>query len=281
MLFTNNNNIRSTNKQIFANFNNQNQNDPSLITPIDRVMGSDDDPAIKFLGIYIDPKLNFKYHTGKILKKISSALFFIRNAKHLLDTKSLTALYYSLVHCHLIYGILIWSVCSQGIINDLFKIQKKAIRLLHGAPFNSHTESLFKKSKILPLPKLINYFKLQFMQQYVQGLLPISFINTWTTNADRLALRGFGGPGTYLLRNSNDLHIPMPQFNSIERHPYFSLPRLWSEFNDHSIKHIREKTEFNFKLKEYFLNQLDSNFTCTRLFCPHCSSIVNSNVTDS
>ncbi len=281
IIFTNNNEARSTENQIYVNFNNKDENDPLLITPISRVSGQGEDSAIKFLGIYIDPKLNFKFHTNKILKKISSALYFMRKARHLLDEKSLTAIYYSLIHCHLIYGIQIWSTCNLGIINNLFKIQKKAIRLIHGAPYNSHTESLFKKSRILPLPKLIEYFNIQFMQKFVHGLLPNSFVNTWTSNVERHALRGFGGTGSYILRNSEDLYIPRSQISSLDRHPYFLLPRLWTNFTEHSIKHIRDKTEFNFKLKEYLLNQLNSNYVCTRLFCPHCSTIVSNNETDS
>ena len=129
ILFTNNNAVRLTDKQILVNYNNPGEHDPSLIIPISRVMGTDEDPAIKFLGLFIDPKLTYKYHASKICKKISSSLYFMRNAKNILDTKSMLALYYSLVQCHLIYGIQIWSLSNQGVINNLFKLQKKQLDL--------------------------------------------------------------------------------------------------------------------------------------------------------
>ena len=50
---------------------------------------------------------------------------------------------------------------------------------MNNAKYNSHTESLFKECKILPLPSLIVFFKLQFMQQYVRGHLPVSFNDVW------------------------------------------------------------------------------------------------------
>ena len=52
---------------------------------------------------------------------------------------------------------------------------------MNNAKYNtgSHTESLFKECKILPLPSLIEFFKLQFMQQYVGGHLPVSFNDVW------------------------------------------------------------------------------------------------------
>ncbi len=40
-----------------------------------------------------------------------------------------------------------------------------AIRPICDAAYNAHTEPLFKKSAILPLPYLCEYFKVQFMQK--------------------------------------------------------------------------------------------------------------------
>ncbi len=95
------------------------------------------------------------YHISTIRKKISSSLYFMRSARNILSKKSLTSIYYSLIHSHLIYGIQVWSSCNNDYINGLFKLQKKAIRIIHSLPYNGHTESYFKKSNILPLPKLI------------------------------------------------------------------------------------------------------------------------------
>ena len=83
-------------------------------------------------------------------------------------------LYYSIFHCHLIYAVTIWSCLHSGPINDLFKLQKTAIRLISGSSYNSHTEPLFKKLKILPLPDLVAFSKVQFMQRFSQKMLPSS-----------------------------------------------------------------------------------------------------------
>ncbi len=119
---------------------------------MENVNNSSNEPFIKFLGLYIDPSFSFNFHAKQIHRKISSALYFMRTAKNILNTKALTSLYYSLIHSHLIYAIQIWSTCSQHLINNLFKLQKKAIRIIHNLRYNEHTESFFKISKILPLP---------------------------------------------------------------------------------------------------------------------------------
>ena len=106
ILFSNSPEAR--NNDLSLVINNHNLNEPfnlSNITPIARVLGNDADPAVKFLSIFIDPKLNFKFHVEKLLKKLSSALYFMRNARNLLSTKALKFIYYSIFHSHIIYGI--------------------------------------------------------------------------------------------------------------------------------------------------------------------------------
>jgi len=255
----------NTNRSIVLNYNNPGQNNPDLVHVLSRVTGSVEDPAIKFLGVYIDPNLNYKYHVQKIRQKLSSALYFMRTAKNLLDSKALTALYYSLFHSHLIYGIQVWSSCNQESSNILFKMQKKAIRIIHDLPYNGHTESFFKKSKILPLPDLVTFFSLQFMQQFTQSLLPSSFDNVWTNNA----MRDPSGR-RYQLRNDDDLYIPPARLVSTEKHPFHLFPKIWHNFNEHDIKIERAKPIFNFKLKKYFLQDLRDHVVCTRLLCPVC-----------
>ena len=48
--------------------------------------------------------------------------------------------------------------------------------------YNFHKEPLFKREDILPLPDLINFFKVQFMQRFSQNFLPASFDQVWIRN---------------------------------------------------------------------------------------------------
>ncbi len=79
---------------------------------------------MRFLGVFFDHQLNFKYHIGQIISKVSRALFIARTVKNILTPKALKSLYYSLIHCPLIYALPIWSVCNQQMQTELFKKQK-------------------------------------------------------------------------------------------------------------------------------------------------------------
>ena len=71
--------------EIFINKNNFNSEDPSLISPIEQITASSEVPAIKFLGVYLDPLLNFKFHISQLNTKILKALYFLRSSKNLLS----------------------------------------------------------------------------------------------------------------------------------------------------------------------------------------------------
>ncbi len=245
IVFTNSQTAKNYRGSVTINFNNNNKNNPDKIHQISCMYGNESGEPIRFLGMYFDPSLNFKYHINYLSKKLSSAIYFIRTAKNLLTPKALKSVYYSLFHSHLIYGIQSWSTASQDSINKIYKLQKKAIRLINNAAYNAHTEPLFKASKILPLPSLIEFFLLQLMQQYVQGFLPKQFNNIWITNQARINLAN-NGQHRYLLRNSNNLYIPFCRLTSVRKHPFFTIPKLWQDFNCPEIKIIRNKIEFNF-----------------------------------
>ena len=259
-------NRNSQTPELFFDFNplsDEFQN-PALKFPMTCVNDLEDQ-KIKFLGIFIDPFLTFKDHISHINSKISTGLYFIRSVRNILNEKSLRYLYFALVHSHLIYAIQIYSCTNENALKSIFIKQKNAIRIITNSKYNSHTEPLFKKSQILPFPKLCEFFKIQFMQRFIQNFLPSSFNNTWITNRIRRH-----DQAEIELRNDDALYIPFARNNAISRFPLTSFPKIWEEFPADNIKFIRNKLEFNSELKNHFLEQLNPTVVCTRLLCPSC-----------
>jgi hypothetical protein len=265
MLFTNSNVARSMNLEIVMNFNNVNENRADLIFPIERVTNNSSVPAIRFLGVYFDENLNFKYHISLLTSKLSKTLFIMRSVKNLLSERALKSVYYALFHSNLIYCIQVWSSTANSNISHITTMQKKAIRLILNQKYNAHSEPLFKKLEILPLPQLISFFNLQFMQQYTQGFLPISFNNVWLLNAER-----HREDFVLALRNRENLNVPFARLQSSTNQPLIKFPRMWAQFDNEDVKILRNKLEFNKELKKHFLKKLSANITCHRLLCPSC-----------
>ena len=273
ILFSNSNVAKGKEIKLNIDMNNENEKNPNLIKEIKRVTSNSDFPAVKFLGVLFDPDLNFKMQIRNISSKISKSLYILRRVKNILSEKALKTLYYSLIHCHLVYGIHIWSSTTVGVLNDIKVKQKNAIRTITLSKYNAHTLPLFKKLKILPLDSLIYFFRLQFMSKYVNGMLPISFNNVWVKRENWR-----GENFSITLRNSDDFYIPTALLSQTERQPYYLFPKLWCEFQNNDIKIIRNHVEFNVALKNYLLNELPVEVLCNRLFCPSCSILSDETV---
>jgi len=240
-----------------------------LLSGLERVRPDDKIPAIRFLGVFFDPNLNFNYHIQLLASKLSKTLYILRATKNFITQKSLRLVYFSLFHSHLIYCLPIWSCTTQANLNRIFQLQKSAIRILDSSRYNSHTEPLFKKHSILPFENLTIFFNLQIIFFYKNNKLPSSFNNMWEVNppidndnGERL--------GQMQLRPRGFFQHKFTRLAINDKFPLYNLTRLWNNFPDEIIKNFTSKKQFNSNLKRFFLNQLRENYTCNRLLCPTC-----------
>ena len=263
MLFTNQRNVQMP--TIFINFNNPGSN--TTVNPIVPMhcINTSEQPYIKFLGVFLDPQLNFKKHISYITSKLSKSLYFLRKTKNILNMRALKFIYYATMHSNLIYAIQAWSCTYDSLLLPLIKKQKAAVRIINNSSYNAHTEPIFKKLCILPFNSLCEFLKIQFMQRYLQGFLPQSFNDTWITNRIQR-----DGQAEIELRNEDRLYIPFARTNLIAKQPLISFPKMWESFPDGRIKFLRNKLEFNADLKKHFLEKLNDQVICNRLFCPSC-----------
>ena len=132
--------------------------------------------SCKFLGITLDESLSWRKQLSSINSKISKALFVIKQVKFSLPIESLHTLYFSLLHPHLTYGILAWGNAKNNLLQKTQTIQKRAMRTIYNKRYNSHTDPLFKESRILKISDLYQLEVMTFMHDITHGKLPISFV---------------------------------------------------------------------------------------------------------
>ena len=256
---------------LYINENNSSASNPNpdLIKPIDYVNNASEIPAIKFLGVYFDPNLNFKYHIQKLNEKLSRALFILRQCKKILTRSALKTLYYSIFHCHLIYGILIYSSSYEINLKSIEIKQKMAIRAVTDSHYIAHTGPLFKTMKILPFELLVQYFRVKFMYEFKLNIAPRSFFNMWKT-------RGNMSQGNIRLRNQEDYSIPFARLNLVNNLPLCTLPATWNAFfinNSFIVEQATSRFKFYKKMKRKLLDSIV--VACERLLCPSCDLNIN------
>ena len=254
--------IPGSNISLYLNNNNLNDvQNPDLLLKLSHVDHNSNPCAIKFLGTYFDTSLNFNYQIKTLTSKISSSLFLIKSAKKNLSEVSLKSLYYSMIHCHLLYGINIWSCASPSAIKPLVIKQKQAIRIVSASPFNAHTDPIFKQQRILPLKDLIELQRLNFMHNVTFNPLFENFKISWPTNAE------LNNPNH---RNHLDFYIPPAKTSTAKRLPLHTFPSSWNRLDNPSAKSIWKISLFNNIISTTMLNNLPESVICSRLGCPHC-----------
>ena len=75
-------------------------------TVISRIGNDCIEKTTKFLGMHLDENLSWKYHINEVNKKVSRALFSIKQVKKILPLHCLRTLYNALIQPHLSYGII-------------------------------------------------------------------------------------------------------------------------------------------------------------------------------
>ena len=124
----------------------------------------------KFLGTWIDDRLNWEVHVNKIFMKIKCGLGMLRRSKNLLTSKAKHLLYFGQVHSHLCYCLVVWgSMLSKQLLTKLTNAQRKAVALIDPS---KKIEELFRRYKILKVPDLIHLELCKLGYKLCHDLLP-------------------------------------------------------------------------------------------------------------
>ena len=122
----------------------------------------------KFLGVWLDDKLNFKKQYEEVKKKLEDTVKALICVRNLLNYKTKYLVYNALFKSHIEYcAITYMDKLTKTEIGTLLKIQKKAIRLLFNAKMNVHTKKLFQLSNIIQIDKIYQTEVKKFIYKYI------------------------------------------------------------------------------------------------------------------
>ena len=131
-----------------------------------------------FLGTIFDENLTWNQHTQKVANKISRTLGMLNRLKHTLPHTALKLLYNSLILPHLQYGILLWGFKH----NRIFKLQKRAMRIITCSKYNAHTTPIFKSLCLLKIEEIFKLSLLKFFWKLENKKLPSYFPGMFAPN---------------------------------------------------------------------------------------------------
>ena len=172
-----------------------------------RLWGATDDGPPPLLGVIIDSNLTWSHHINHISNKLSRICGVLSRLKHYVPVLILKIIYNSLFVFHLNYGITAWGFNVGPRIKTL---QKKAIRYISNAKYNSHTTPVFKNLQLLQAVDIFKLACFKFFYKCENRRIPDYFKNMFLTHDNtrrlkriRCAPQRFNKMETNLPNNSN------------------------------------------------------------------------------
>ena len=198
----------------------------------------------KFLGVHLDESISWSKHIEDVCLKISRAIGVLSRLRHFIPLNILIQLYNTLILPYISYCTIIWGNCSDSLINKVFILQKRAIRIITSSPPRTPSKPLFTKYNILTIHDI---FKLQiasFMYMYFTKKLPTVFNNLFTLNSNY---------HNYNTRQQMAIHIPLLKYKLSRQSINLYGPKLWHSIPP-DIKASTTLQTFKRKFKYFLIN---------------------------
>ena len=114
----------------------------------------------KYLGIFVDKKLTFKFHIEHVCKKLTNFCGIVWKARYVFSKQQMLRFYKAYVNPTITYGILIYGNTSQSHLTEIMKLQKRILRAFF---FKRRYESI---KEIMDENKLLTVFDLYFFEMF-------------------------------------------------------------------------------------------------------------------
>jgi hypothetical protein len=194
----------------------------------------------KFLGITIDENLTWKKQVENVCRSCSINIGVLNKVKMFLPTNTMYQLYCSLVLPYINYGLLLWGDSNKMLINKVYRLQKRALRIVSNSSYLSPSKPLFVKFNTLNIFDMYVKETSVFMFKYKHCLLPASFNKFFTTHSVN---------HSYNTRNRGDFRIPIHRIRTIST----TGPKIWNELPN-EVKMVNSLGHFKNKIKTLLLN---------------------------
>jgi len=132
------------------------------------------------LGLIIDSQLSWGEQIITLTSKLNKACYSIRAVKSCMSLEVLRTIYFSYAHSAASYGIIFWG--NSHFSTNIFKVQKRIIRIITNTGRCNSCHLLFKQLQILSLPSQYIFSLVVFVNKNRELFLSnseIHDINTW------------------------------------------------------------------------------------------------------
>ena len=174
----------------------------------------------KFLGIFFDENLTWKYHIEHVCNKASKSIGIMSKSRNILSKRLMKQLHFSFIHSYLNYANIAWASTNKSHLISLYRHQKHAIRIIYDKDRFARTKPLFKHAKALTGYEINLFQILSLIFKCKNRTAPFVFHNLYTLKP----------PSKYFLRTVNFLSIPLKKQSLANFLHIFVVPICGTKF---------------------------------------------------
>ena len=185
------------------------------------------------LGIVIDDRLSWNRQNEEQCNKISKNINLLRKAKDFVGLDTLKIMYNALVMPHFNYCSTVWQNNNQTHLGKLYKLQKRAARIITNSDYTIRSSDIFQKLSWKPLDLILKKRDLFMTFKAINGMLPEYITQLFHTCEN----------SGYVLRSSNlKLSQPKPKTNFLKNSFSYRGAAYWNSIPINLLKTLREST---------------------------------------
>jgi len=242
-------NIKKTKFSLFHQANRSHNIPEELpVLILDRIIIKRD-KVTKFLGVFIDENLSWKYQIDYLSTKVAKSIGILYKSRHYLNKPLLKQLYFSFIHSYLSYANIVWASTHKSKLLPLYRRQKHAIRVISFKDRFTHAKPLLVKNNILSLYEINIFQILFFMYKCKRKIAPKIFHYLFT----------FKPENKYVSRYTGILFEPFHTRKFSDFTISFRGPHLWNKIiaSEKNLCDHESFSLFKYEVKKYLLDIKD------------------------
>lgn len=197
---------------------------------------------------------------------MSKTIGTLSRLKYLLPQSIMLTLYNSLILPCITYGVVAWGNTNSGQIKRMSLLQKRAVRIVSNAKYNSHTSPIFKSFNLLTLPDIFQLECCKLYAKFRHDQLP-HYLKEQFDTTNRVN-------HSYNIRNNNDILPPLVKSKFEEQLIQFKVSKAWNSLPI-PIRSFKENIIYPIKficnrIKSYKLDNYSS--ACQMSNCYVCNT---------
>jgi hypothetical protein len=200
------------------------------------------DSCVKYLGVYIDERLNFECHAEKTIAKINKRLGILRRINQKMTKESKEIYLKSIILPVTDYCSSIIQFFSDSNKKSIQRLMNKAMRVVLQLPRDSSVAEMHQNLNLLTVNQRINFNAMKLINKTIAKGLPCSLRSKFKTRSQMRERT---------LRSDSEYDVPAWNDKIAKRSIYVQSVK---QFNDMMTNHYDEKLTYLANVKAYVMS---------------------------